>query len=250
MKTLDFLRIYFRLFYIQACWNYERMLSLGLAFCLIPFAKRYIQDDVRKREFLTRSLSFFNTHPYMASWLVGAILRSEEQAADAPMSAKSLERHKRQLSIRLAGLGDEMFWRLLKPIAAMAGVVVSFFDVVAGLIVFAAGYNTPHFFIRLKGLLTGYREGFVGVERAVASGVFQSAIRYLTRGAAVLTGVLAAVGLTRLEAPMLTSGFAMLSGGGLMWVLLKRGWGVAPALVVLTCYSIVLSVIADYIMTA
>ncbi len=247
MRYVEFIRIYFRSFFIQASWNYEKMLSLGYTFCLIPFADRFIKDHKHRVEFLTRSMGFFNTHPYMANWILGGVLKLEENAgADPNISPKLIERYKKQLSTTLAAIGDQLFWRLLKPIAVMIGILLSFFNITGGLIAAFLFYNIPHFYMRLKGLLTGYELG-LNVVKYVTANRYKTRIDALTKVAAFASGLFIIGWAFVFQKIGFAEGFAFISGSVLMWLLLKLKIQVPLSLLIVIFYSLLLDVVMGYV---
>ena len=249
MRFAEFIKIYFRSFFIQASWNHEKMLSLGYTFCLIPFADKFIKDPEHRVEFLTRNMGFFNTHPYMANWIVGGVLKLEENAgADPNISPKLIERYKKQLSATLAAIGDQLFWRLLKPIAVMIGILLSFFNITGGLITAFLFYNVPHFYMRLKGLLTGYDLG-INVVKYVTASRYKTRIDALTRVAAFVSGLFIIGWAFVFQEIGFAEGFAFISSAIFMWLLLKLKVPVPLSLLIVTFYSVLLDVIMQYIET-
>ena len=73
IRKRDLIKILFRSFYVQEAWNYERMLALGFCFCLVSIVRRLFNDKQKQSEFLMLHLAFFNSHPYMVSYALGAI---------------------------------------------------------------------------------------------------------------------------------------------------------------------------------
>ena len=239
MTTLtvwDFIKIFCRLLFIQASWNYERMLNLGCCFCLLPFAKKYLNDPDAsgRREFLKRHLEFFNTHPYMASWIIGATMKLEERGVDP----KEIEKFKAHLSRTLAAVGDQLFWRLLKPVAAMIGVLLCLKSqsVGMGLLSFLVIYNLPHVYTRVHGLVAGYQKGFELVTTFPKKS-YQSIMDILNK----LAGLLIGIGLVSIGASRLTAGgaelAAFLGGTILMYALMKWKAPVPVALLFLIFLS-------------
>ncbi len=155
----DLMRIMARSFYIQGTWNYERMLALGYCFCLAPFARRILKNDEDVRQFLQRNLGYFNTHPYMAGWVIGAALKIEEQAGAGDVTIQR-ERFKKRMSQFLGAIGDKLFWGLIKPLAALIGFGLAFFYQEVGVVTFLVLHNVPHFYTRFKGVWQGYAKGF------------------------------------------------------------------------------------------
>ena len=161
LSTKDWLRITARTLYIQGTWNYERMLALGYTSCIIPLIEREFDSREQARDFLKQNLQFFNTHPYMASWIIGATIRMEEDGLNgSAINPVQKDRLKRRMSEFLGAIGDRLFWSLLKPLTALIGVAATFFSPGFGVIAFLVLYNVPHFYARIRGLARGYAKGF------------------------------------------------------------------------------------------
>src|SRR5256885_920106 len=76
-------RIFARSLLLQACWSFERMQGLGLAYSLEPWLSRCYGRSGRGQA-LARHHGYFNTHPFMAPLAMGMICALEEEAAAAP----------------------------------------------------------------------------------------------------------------------------------------------------------------------
>ena len=239
LKPFDFIRIICRSFYIQAAWNSERMLGLGYCFCLAPFIKKAFAKSAERANFLKRNLQFFNTHPYMVTWIIGAAIKLEEQSIEeAKFDTKQLERFKKRMSESLAAIGDQLFWGKLKPIAAMLGLGLALYDKVLGLCAFLFLYNLPHFYMRVKGLLTGYKLGF-DLAKFLSLSKYKSIFDNLDKFAALFIGVMISLfGFSDFIANF-PEGAAFLTGLFLMLFLLKLNVSVPVALIVLILGSTV-----------
>ena len=67
-----------RSFLLQGCWNFERMQNLGFCYALMPALSKIYGKGEELRKALQRHLEFFNTHPFMAAPILGAVVRMEE----------------------------------------------------------------------------------------------------------------------------------------------------------------------------
>lgn len=119
-------RLFGRSLLLQSAWNFERMQSLGLAFCLEPWLERcWAGQNGAAREARLRHQEYFNTQPYMASLVVGMVCALEEEAAAAPAGARRdglverLRSLKAASAAALAGVGDALFWGALRPFCAV-----------------------------------------------------------------------------------------------------------------------------------
>src|SRR5699024_6153019 len=119
----DRIAIWWRSTFLQGSWNYERMQNGGWVYSMIPAIKRLYKTKEDRAAALERHLEFFNTHPYVASPILGVTLALEEERANgATVENKAIQGVKVGMMGLLAGIGDPVFWFKFKP---MVGAVVS-----------------------------------------------------------------------------------------------------------------------------
>jgi PTS system mannose-specific IID component len=165
-KPKTFLSVFLRSLFIQNVWNYQSYLSIGLSFCLIPIARKLMSSKDDLTQFLNRHLNFFNSHPYFASYAIGAIAKVEEQLVlEDNQEYDTVERLKNALIGPLGAVGDQLFWANIKPTCLMVGILGLWMidNYIAQLILLGVVfllYNIPHLYIRISGLRQGYRLGF------------------------------------------------------------------------------------------
>ena len=134
INHLPLTTIFFRSFLIQAGWNYERFQNLGFAFAILPalrkiYLPRPLAAASAEKErgasgealnaAVLRHLGLFNTQPYMAGFVIGNIVKMEEELARKPGDAeleKKLSEVKQALSSGFAAIGDRVFWGRMKPL--------------------------------------------------------------------------------------------------------------------------------------
>jgi PTS system mannose-specific IID component len=223
-----------RCLFLQGAWNFERLQNIGWAFCVEPALRELYPDPVARAEALRRHLEFFNTHPYMAGYVLGAALRAEEEAArlegdERVAKAALVTGLKLGLSGPLAAVGDAFYWATLRPAAALLGVAWLWLGPhpwhLAAPLVFLAAYNLPCLWLRLASVHQGYRRG-LGVALHVAKLGLPALGEGLRLSSLLLLGGLAG-GLTRLTYPgsgralSLADNFLFL-GAGLVMLLLLR----------------------------
>jgi len=160
-------RTFLRSFYIQATFNHTGMLNFGLLFTMVPFYRSAFQKSFSSEFRWLYHSEFFNTHPIMASYIIGALIKIEEERLNYPaLSEKEVSRMKTRWSHTLAAIGDRYFWKYLRPMASLAGIAVlagtypwNITDILIGMGFFLVCYNIPHLFHRCYGIKTGYRYG-------------------------------------------------------------------------------------------
>ena len=69
-----FLKILFANLFIQTSWSFFSMQSMGFLYSLFAGAKKDQRDEIIKTH-----KGFFNTHPYMSSYIIGATLRAYDE---------------------------------------------------------------------------------------------------------------------------------------------------------------------------
>jgi PTS system mannose-specific IID component len=198
---LDLVRCFLRSFFLQAVWNMERYLNYGFAFVLSPALRKLYPTKEERAQALTRHLEYFNTHPYMASFVLGAVLKMEEEKQALPRTRqKQKEDEINALKVGMMGpiaaMGDNLFWATVRPYCGLLAVTLVLsqafpYDTRAWIIpaLFLAVFNVAHLGVRTLGFLQGYRQSDQ-VVLALRKYGFQAAIRGLKLASILLVGVL------------------------------------------------------------
>ncbi len=120
LTSSDINRMTFRTLLNQACFNYERMQSIGFTAAMAPELEKIYEDDKDGlKEVLKDNLEFINTHNVLLSFLIGLMLSLYEKG-EKPETVRGI---KVALFGPLAGIGDAIFWFTLMPI--MSGISAS-----------------------------------------------------------------------------------------------------------------------------
>ncbi|MCP4571916.1 MAG: PTS system mannose/fructose/sorbose family transporter subunit IID [bacterium] len=212
---------------LQGSWNPQRMQNLGLLSIMTVWLRRLPRNVERDRLFCRRYYEFFNTNPYLANYLVGALLRLEterEHGAETPRGLAATVRD--SLGRSLASLGDQLFWLGLRPALVMGMGLLALDGNVEGVLTLVGCFALGQFLLRWLALERGYALGMDVVE-VVAHPLWHRAIAAATRLGMFLTGAVAGVYAVRLLAlegqgsgGLLAAGAAL--GLGLPLVLRRR----------------------------
>jgi PTS system mannose-specific IID component len=201
VNALDLATAFVRNFFLQTVWNFERYLSYGVAYALLPVLRKIYPVSEERAQALSRHLEYFNTHPYMASFVLGAVIRMEGEKQQLPRpKQKQKEEEISALKVGMMGpiaaMGDNLFWATIRPYCGLIAVtlVLSRSFQVKGQywiipLLFLLVYNVAHVGLRLMGFLQGYRHGDQVVLTLRKFG-FQEAIRGLKLASILLLGVL------------------------------------------------------------
>jgi mannose PTS system EIID component len=192
--------IFTRLLAIQASWNYELLMGIGIGFCIEP-ALRALPggpDGPRYREALARQCRYFNAHPYLASVAVGALARTELDG----VPGDRIERFRTAICGPLGSVGDRLVWAGWLPVCSLLALAV--YGLGGGpvrvLATFLLAYNAGHLALRIWGLQAGWSHG-MRVAAALSSPVFRDGPAYLARAGALLAGIALPVALARVIGP-------------------------------------------------
>jgi PTS system mannose-specific IID component len=185
------LQVFFRSFVLQASWNYEQMQSLGLIYALTPAFRRYYSGATLLSAY-RRHLEYFNTHPYLATTVIGAVLKLEEQMQQGIDPGFTVSEFKFAIVAPCAAMGDAFFWGAMRPVAAVAALFLTFHGSLWGPVFFLVLFNLPHFWFRMQGLIKGYGGGVRVVSTLQRWHLSDRAI-YLKQALVVLLGFFAAV---------------------------------------------------------
>jgi mannose/fructose/N-acetylgalactosamine-specific phosphotransferase system component IID len=155
--TADLLRVLGRSFLIQSSWSYERMQSLGFAYAIEPVLRKLYPDRTEYEDRLRLHMEYFNTQPYLASFILGAVVRLEQDRASEGHAAADIQGLKESLMAPLGALGDSFFWGSLKPVTAIVAVALLLTGSWWAPILYLVLYNTWHLGIRAGSFFRGYR---------------------------------------------------------------------------------------------
>jgi PTS system mannose-specific IID component len=153
------IRVLMRSFLLQASWNFERMQSLGVLYVLAPALRVLYRGDELTMA-CRRHLMYFNTHPFMASPILGMTLALEEERsrnnADGPVD---IDEFKTMIMAPYAAMGDAFFWGGVRPVAACVALYIALQGSLWAPVVFLLLFNFPHLGFRIGGLIGGYTLG-------------------------------------------------------------------------------------------
>ena len=178
----DRISVWIRSFFLQGSWNYERMQNGGWAFAMIPAIKRLYKTKEEQSAALKRHLEFFNTHPYVASPILGVTLALEEERANgAPVEDVTIQGVKVGMMGPLAGIGDPVFWFTIRPILGALAASLAISGNILGPIIFFLGWNIIRMVFTWYTQEFGYKAGS-RISEDLSGGVLQD----ITKGASIL----------------------------------------------------------------
>ncbi len=135
------------------------MQSLGFAYAMAPVLRRLYPDAALRASRLNLHMEYFNTQPYLASFILGAAARLEEERVSGRNAAADVSGLKTTLAAPLGALGDSFFWGGLKPLAAVVAAALLLAGAWWAPLLFLLFYNIVHVGLRAGLLFLGYKSG-------------------------------------------------------------------------------------------
>ena len=153
-KTLN--KMVWRSCNLQGSFNYERMQANGWLYSILPgLIAIHGEDSEDLKISMGHNLEFFNTHPFLVTFVMGIVLSLEQQKADpATISAVRIA-----AAGPLGGIGDAIFWMTMLPIAASIGAGMALNGSLLGPILFLIIYNAVQFGLRFGLMYWSYNMG-------------------------------------------------------------------------------------------
>ncbi|MBS4015044.1 MAG: PTS system mannose/fructose/sorbose family transporter subunit IID [Candidatus Latescibacteria bacterium] len=108
MVNIDIIKSFLALLFLQTAWSYEGKQTIGFLNALITLKKHTPQ----KKEIVSKSA--FNTNPYCTGLLLGLMGHYEQIPREWFVALQNT----------FGALGDEFFWRLLRPILLTTTVII------------------------------------------------------------------------------------------------------------------------------
>ena len=182
LSKKDRLAVAWRSTFIQGSWNYERMQNGGFAFSMIPAIKKLYKSKEDRSAALQRHLEFFNTHPYIASPIIGVTLALEEERANgAPVDDVAIQGVKVGMMGPLAGVGDPVFWFTVRPMLGALGATLALGGNILGPIIFFVAWNLIRWGFMWYTQEFGYKAG-----SAITDDLSGGLLQDVTKGASIL----------------------------------------------------------------
>ena len=182
LSKKDRISVWWRSTFIQGSWNYERMQNGGWAYAMIPAIKKLYKTKEDRSTALKRHLEFFNTHPYVASPILGVTLALEEERANgAPVDDVAIQGVKVGMMGPLAGIGDPVFWFTIKPILGALAASLAMTGNILGPILYFVLWNLLRMGFTWYTQEFGYKAGSK-ITDDLSGGMLQD----ITKGASIL----------------------------------------------------------------
>lgn len=208
----------------------------GFMYSILPAVNCYYKDDAKgQTEALKRETTWYNITQNVGTFVMGLVASMEKKNAQDPnFDSNSIVALKTSLMGPLSGIGDSIFWGVLRVIAAGIGISLASQGSILGPILFLIIYNVPSILTRYYLTYIGFTLGDTFIEDMYQSG----SMKLLNKAASTL-GLMMIGSMT---ATMVTfqSKLAIPIAGGKpieIQTYLDQLWqGLVPLAITLGCY--------------
>lgn len=162
-KTLN--KMVWRSLFLQASFNYERMQAAGWLYGILPGLEKIHTNKEDLSASMEHNLEFFNTHPFLVTFVMGIVLSMEQQKAEI----EAIRAVRVAAMGPLGGIGDALFWYTLVPITAGITADMAINGSPLGPILFLLIFNAFQFGIRYFLMYWSYDLGTRAIEILTAN---------------------------------------------------------------------------------
>ena len=148
-------KMIWRSLFLQASFNFERMQAAGWLHGLLPGLEKIHKNKEDLSKSMTMHMEFFNTHPFLVTFIQGIVMAMEENKEDI----ETIRGIKIATMGPLGGIGDALIWLTLLPISAGIGSALAINGSIAGPFIFLLIFNVIHFALIYGLMHYGYKTG-------------------------------------------------------------------------------------------
>lgn len=177
-------QMYWRSFTLYSAVTPSKQGASGFSYAMQPFLDLFYKDnEVEKREAMIRHMSYFNTNVATYPFILGVTASMEKENSEKEdFNAESINAIKTSLMGPLAGIGDSVFWGVLRTLSAGIAVSLAQAGNIFAPLVFLLLFNVPVQFLRYKGGQLGFTLGSSYISNLYENGL----INILTKAASIV----------------------------------------------------------------
>ncbi|USG07261.1 PTS mannnose transporter subunit IID [Latilactobacillus sakei] len=144
----------------------------GFMYSILPALDRYYKDDPEgHKEAMQRHTTWYNITQNVGTFVMGLVASMEKKNAEDPdFDSDSIVALKTSLMGPLSGIGDSIFWGVLRVIAAGIGISLASQGSVFGPLLFLIIYNVPAILTRYYLTYMGFTLGDTFIQDMYNSG--------------------------------------------------------------------------------
>lgn len=170
-------QVYNRHYQLLGCFNYERQMSTGYAWTMLPALRElYSNNPIELKKAVKRHLEFYNCATTTSPFIIGITCAMEEQNASNPENydPSSITGVKAALMGPLAGIGDSFFWGTFRVIGVGIGAPLAITGSILGAVLYFLINFVPSEIVRRYGFKVAYEGGSSFLNRISNDGHYKN----------------------------------------------------------------------------
>lgn len=176
-------QMYWRSFTEFASVTPTKLGGSGVTYAMLPFINKFYKTKEERTDAMKRHNVYFNTTVAMLPFVLGITASMEkENSIEKNFNADSINAIKTSLMGPLAGIGDSIFWGVIRVIAASIAVGLALSGNPLAPLIFLLIFNIPTQLVRWYGGRLGYSLGSSYISELYQSGL----IGILTKAASIV----------------------------------------------------------------
>ncbi|GAF40369.1 PTS system mannose fructose sorbose family IIDsubunit [Agrilactobacillus composti DSM 18527 = JCM 14202] len=174
---------YWRSFTLYSAVTPAKQGASGFEYSMMPWINHFYKNAADKKDALVRHMAYFNTNLAMSPFIMGVTASMEKQNSEkADFNAESINAIKTSLMGPLAGIGDSIFWGVLRVIAGGIAISLAKSGNFLAPIIFLLIFNIPVQLVRWYGGQLGYTLGSSYISDLYEKGL----INIMTKAASIV----------------------------------------------------------------
>lgn len=166
----------------------------GWLYSVQPALNRYYADDAKKRaEAMSRHTTWYNITQNVGTFAMGLVASMErENAQHDDFDTESIDGIKISLMGPMSGIGDAIFWGVLRVIAAGIGINLAMSGSPLGALMFLLIYNIPSVLCRYFMTYLGFQMGTSFISQLYEGGLMKLITKATSTVGLVMIGAMTA----------------------------------------------------------
>lgn len=165
-------KLFFRSLTVFAPFNYAKQGGSGFCYSVMPFIDKYYKDPEKKRQALVRNIVWYNATQNVGTFIMSLVASMEKEAGTRDdFNVDSINAMKASLMGPFSGIGDTLFWGILRVIAAGIAMTFAAQGNFLAPFIFLLVYNVPSLWCRWYLTKLGFSVGSQYIEEMYASGL-------------------------------------------------------------------------------
>jgi mannose PTS system EIID component len=170
----------------------------GWLYSIQPALNRYYGDDAAKRaDAMKRHTTWYNITQNVGTFAMGLVASMEKENSQKPdFDTESIDAIKVSLMGPMSGIGDAIFWGVLRVIAAGIGINIAMTGSPLGAIVFLLIYNIPSIICRYYMTYLGFSLGTNFISQLYDGGLMKLITKATSTVGLIMVGAMTAANVT------------------------------------------------------